>query len=207
MLALARALTSSGTRVINVTAAVMRALSPVASPGGVVALADLIPSSVENLFDGSRSLVVAAVDVQDPGNIGALIRGAAAAGATGAATCGRSADPFSWKALRGSMGSVFRIPVAAGVDVEMVIRAARAVSARILAAHARAGRSIYELDLTGPLVVLLGSEGSGLSSDLTKMADERIAIPMKAHVESLNVAMAGAVLAFEARRQRQAASP
>jgi TrmH family RNA methyltransferase len=199
---LAARLARAGSRITYVTGPVMRALSPLASPGRVVALAELLSSDVDHLFGTAVPFVVAAADVQDPGNLGALIRAAEAAGASGVASCGSSADPFSWKALRGAMGSAFRLPVSAGLRVEELIAGARARRARVLATRPRNAESLYDVDLTGPLVILLGAEGSGLPAPVAALADTSITIPMAPEVESLNVAVAAAVIAFEVRRQR-----
>jgi TrmH family RNA methyltransferase len=201
---LAARLAGTGARITRVTAPVMRALSPLTSPGAVVAIAELLASGGDRLFQASVPLVIAAVDVQDPGNIGALIRVSEAAGASGVATCGSSADPFSWKSLRGSMGSAFRIPVTAGLCVEELLTLARARRVRILAATPRDAMSLYDINLTGPVAILLGAEGGGLPARVVSLCDAAIAIPMAPPVDSLNVATAAAVVAFEARRQRLA---
>src|SRR5262249_12870954 len=110
--AFVRTLERSGVDVVTVGENVMAAISPVRAPSGIAALATRTPTSVEAICAHSGALVVVAVDVQDPGNIGALCRAAEAGGATGVIACGASAHPFSWKALRGSMGSALRLPVA-----------------------------------------------------------------------------------------------
>jgi TrmH family RNA methyltransferase len=197
-------LDAAGSRITHVTAPVMRALSPLTSPGRVVALARIEASDVQDLFRPELPFVVGAVDVQDPGNLGALVRAAEAAGVSGVAACGSSADPFSWKSMRGSMGSAFRIPVAARIRPEELVGTARSRAVMVLAAEPRGATSVYEMDLTRPAVLLVGAEGAGLSPDVARLADVRVTIPMAAEVESLNVAVAAAVIAFEARRQRLA---
>ena len=108
------------------------------------------------------ALVVCAVHVQDPGNVGAIIRAAEAAGATGAVMTAGSADPFGWKALRGSMGSAFRLPVAAGAPVEPCAGEARAARrAHRLDVAVRREPAVHDVDLTGPVLVLVGGEGRG----------------------------------------------
>jgi RNA methyltransferase, TrmH family len=146
--------------------------------------------------------VVIAINVQDPGNLGAIIRVAEAAGATGAVTAGTSADPFGWKALRGSMGSAFRLPAAIDADAGRAIAEARRHGCRIVAAVPRGGHPPSDVDLTGAIAILIGGEGPGLASILVEAADERVTIPMQPPVESLNAAVAAALLVYEARRQR-----
>ena len=111
---LARTLAETGTRVLTVSGTVLAAMSPVRTPSGVVAVASRPRASLNSVLERPPQLVVLAADVQDPGNIGAIVRVAEAAGGTGLVACGISADPFGWKALRGSMGSAFRLPIARG---------------------------------------------------------------------------------------------
>jgi TrmH family RNA methyltransferase len=160
---------------------------------------------MERVFTGDTPLVVIAVDVQDPGNVGAIARVAEAGGATGLIAAGASADPFGWKALRGSMGSSLRLPLAAAT-ADAALAEARRFRCRIIAAVPRDGRPLYDVDLTGAVAILIGGEGPGLVGGVADAADERITIPMDAPVESLNTAVAAAVIVYEARRQRTAGS-
>jgi TrmH family RNA methyltransferase len=143
------------------------------------------------------------VDVQDPGNVGAIARTAEAAGATGLVLCGASADPFGWKALRGSMGSLLRLPVAGGVAWPDAVGAARAAGIALVATLPRGGQALDEADLGGPVAFLLGGEGPGLPPGVTAAADLTVSIPMQPPVESLNVSVAAALLVYEAARQRR----
>src|SRR3954471_11765511 len=121
---LAEALTAAGTEVLIVSRMVLEAMSPVKAPSGAVGIASRSMVSLRDTLDGSDPLVVLAHDVQDPGNVGALLRTAEAAGATALVACGSTADPFGWKALRGSMGSGLRVPVARA-DVHDALRECR----------------------------------------------------------------------------------
>ena len=202
---LATALAGTGVRVVQVADPVMEALSPTAQPSGVVAVAARPKHALDAVIGrpgGPAALVVVAVDVQDPGNVGAIARVAEAAGATGYVVAGQSADPFGWKALRGSMGSAFRVPIAARESLSEAARTARERGIRLLAAVPRNGIALPQSDLRGPLAVLLGGEGAGLSDALVALASARLTIPMRPPVESLNVATAAALITYEARRQR-----
>jgi TrmH family RNA methyltransferase len=192
----------SGGEVLSVSAPVMAAVSPVRSSSVIVAIADRPPSSGERLYVGTP-LVVVACDVQDPGNIGAMVRVAEAAGGTGLIAAGRCADPFGPKALRGSMGSALRLPIEVA-DVDAAVADVRRHHCRVLAAVPRGGASIFDIDLTGPVAILIGSEGAGLPGSLLASADERFSIPMQPQVESLNAAVTAALAVYEARRQRHA---
>ncbi|HUG54187.1 MAG TPA: RNA methyltransferase, partial [Vicinamibacteria bacterium] len=131
-------------------------------------------------------------------------RSAEAAGATGAYLAAGTADPFSWKALRGAMGAAFRLPHVRGLAVEEALARIRRHGVTILAAVPAGGQRHDEADLTGPVALLLGPEAAGLDAGLAAGADGRVSIPMAGEAESLNVASAAAVLLFEAARQRSA---
>jgi TrmH family RNA methyltransferase len=183
----------------------MDALSPTAHPSGVVAVAARPRRSLADALGGAAGLtplVVVAVDVQDPGNVGAIARVAEAAGATGYVVAGQSADPFGWKALRGSMGSVLRLPTIHDADAASVIGVLKAHRLQCFAAAPAGAIAFDALDWRGPTACVVGSEGGGLPADLLAMADRRVRIPMAAPVESLNVAVSAGLLLYEARRQR-----
>jgi TrmH family RNA methyltransferase len=149
-----------------------------------------------------RAFIVAAVDVQDPGNLGSIVRASEAAGVTGLFVTGASANPFSWKALRGSMGSALRLPIVAGMGLDAVLACMTQHGLRTVAAVARGGLLPDEVDWRGGVGLLLGGEGPGLPASVIARCDQQTTIPMAAPVESLNVAVAAGVLAYAARRQR-----
>ena len=195
-------LARAGSEVLAGASAVMAAISPLRSPGDSVALAARPPAGDERIYGNPAATVVIACDVQDPGNLGAIVRVAEAAGASGVAVAGRSADPFGWKALRGSMGSALRLPIVMHPDLDDAIRAARVAGCGVAATVPRGGTSIFEADLRRPVAVLIGGEGAGLPSTVVRNADWRLTIPMQPPVESLNAAVTAAVILYEARRQR-----
>lgn len=186
------------------SAPVMAAVSPVRSPSGVVALAVRPQYDERRLYGVARAVVVIAVDVQDPGNVGAIARVAEAAGASGLVAAGESADPFGWKALRASMGSALRLPIAVDRQTEHALARARHHGCRIVATVPRGGRSLFDVDLRGPLAIVIGGEGRGLPQQAIESADVAITIPMQTPVESLNAAVTAALLLYEARRQIEA---
>jgi TrmH family RNA methyltransferase len=180
---------------------VIDAASPVRSSSGIVAIADWTPSALSDLFDPPPALALGLLDVQEPGNVGAVVRSADALGGTGVAALDRTANPSGWKALRGAMGSTFRLPVARASFEEALVTARRS-GARVLAAVAAGARPLTETDLRRPILVLLGNEGAGLPEAVVNQADEQVTIPMRPGVSSLNVAVTAAVIVYEARRQR-----
>ena len=201
----AAALAAAGVDVIEVADSLSALLSPVRSPSGVVALAERPTATIDDLLSVLDALVVIALDVQDPGNLGAIVRACEAAGATGVIAAGASADPFSWKALRGSMGSALRLPVASGADGHDVVMACVRRGLQIAAAAAHGGRSVFDVDWVRPSALIVGNEGAGLPPDLAGRADVLVTIPMRAPVESLNVSVAAALVVYEAFRQRAGA--
>ncbi len=189
------------TQLVQVSPTVMSALSPVSTPTGLVAIASLRPARFESTLGAAQPLVLGLVGVQDPGNTGAVIRAAEAGGATGVVTVA-GADPYGWKALRGSMGSTLRLPVVRADDPDRIRADARASGLRLLAAVPRGGTPTPDADLSRPCLIWLGTEGDGLAPPIVDYADELISVPMHAPVESLNIAVASALIVYEAARQR-----
>jgi len=168
-------------------------LSTVDSPEGILAVARR-PGRPSATLPGDGTIVVSA-GIQDPGNLGAVARVTEAAGAAALVVLKGSADPFGPKAVRGSAGSVFRLPVFEEADIE-------ALSGIPLAALVpRGGTDFREVQWTPPLGVVLGGEGAGLDEAILESSDLRVSIPMQGHVESLNVATAAALVLFEATRR------
>ena len=140
--------------------------------------------------------------MQDPGNVGAMIRAAEAGGASGVALAGSSADPWGWKALRAAMGSTFRLPVIKTADPMALLTILRKTGVKLIATAPRRGTDLHAMDFTTGAAIIFGGEGAGLDDAVLLQADERVSIPMKRPVESLNVAVTAALLVYEARRQR-----
>ena len=199
---LADRLKQNGVDVDVVTRKVIEAMSPVKTPSGAVGIARRAFATLDAAFDeGATPLVVLAHDVQDPGNVGALIRTSEAAAATAFVACGATADPFGWKSLRGSMGSALRLRVARA-STRHAIGAARRAGVRVVALDQSGRTSLFAADLRPPTAILLGSEGGGLPPELLEDVAERIAIPMARPVESLNVGVAAGLVLYEAFRRR-----
>jgi TrmH family RNA methyltransferase len=194
--------TRAGAEVLRVSAAVMDVLSPVQTPAGVVAIAARPTVDLRALTVPAPALVVAGLGVQDPGNVGAIVRSADAGGATGVLFDRASADPWAWKALRASMGSTLRLPVLRDESALDLLKEWQQTGVRVVAADPDAATSMYDAPLGGPMVLVVGSEGGGMPLDVLDLADARVRIPMRARVESLNVAVASALLLYEAARQR-----
>lgn len=204
--AIARAVEKRGGRVLAVTDQVLAAMSPVQHPAAVVAIGRARPVDVRVVMSAVSDvpLVLVLAGLQDPGNVGATVRAAAAFGASGVVAIDGSASPFGWKALRGGMGGTFRVPIATRATLPEVIAAAKAQQLRLVAAVPRGGTPLPDVDLRTPSAIVLGGEGAGVAPATISAAHETISIPMYAPVESLNVAVAAAVILYEAMRQRRA---
>jgi len=153
---------------------------------------------------GDAALVVVTAAVQDPGNIGTIVRSAEAFGATGVVTTRGSADPWSPKALRASAGSGLRFPILRGMAIPVLLAQLRVAGVKIVAASSHsAGVSGAGADLREAVAIFIGNEGAGLPREIEHVADARISIPMSAGVESLNAGVAASVVLYEAARQRK----
>lgn len=185
---------------------VLDALATTQTPDGVVAVAERQDAEERA---GAINLAIALETVGDPGNAGAIVRTAVAAGADRLWLSADSVDPDHPKVLRASAGQWFRLPPQVTDSLPDLITHCRDRGMQVLATAApREGEPIpscWEIDLVQPTLLLLGNEGAGLSRDLVQLADACVRIPMAAGVESLNVAIAGSILLYEARRQRWAA--
>lgn len=181
---------------------VMDSLADSKTPQPVMAEVGMKQHSEESLLADDRELIVIAHQLQDPGNLGTIVRTAEAAGASGVAMVSPSVDPYNPKAIRASMGSIMRVPVIATADAAQLIEKCKARSFQTVATVLTGSRLHFDIDLRKPTVVILGQEGGGLPPDLMSAVDYQVRIPMAGTIDSLNVATAGAVMLYEAVRQR-----
>jgi TrmH family RNA methyltransferase len=195
------ALDRRGVPVRLMSSDLVSSLSETEASQGLLALARRPRFAAEAVFRGTP-LVLVADGVQNPGNLGGLLRTAEAAGATGAILARGSADPFSWKALRGSMGSAFRVPHLRGVPIDEALGLLEARRIPVLATTAGGERRYDAVDLRGPVAIVIGAEGAGLPARVLERAAGRLRVPLREPVESLNVGVAAALVLFEAARQR-----
>ncbi|MBV8857105.1 MAG: RNA methyltransferase [Acidobacteria bacterium] len=182
---------------------VLESVSDTKTPQGVLALARR-PQTGREVLERAAGvpLVVVMHGANNPSNAGAVLRVAEAAGATGVVLTKGSTDPLSPKGLRGSMGSAFRLPLWTGPTLEEALGWCSERGIRTVATAAGAPRLHTEIDWTPPRAVFLGPEAGGLSDEEARAADDAVRIPMRAPVESLNLATALAVVLYEAARQR-----
>lgn len=181
----------------------LESISYTKTPQGIVVLAQRPDGSESRLTLQANSLLVVLHQVNNPVNVGAILRTAEAAGATGVITTSNTSDPFSPKSLRGAMGSAFRLPIWSGPTYDDVIEWCRKRSILTICTDAEADTDYTELDWVKANALLLGPESTGFTSEELAKADRKVRIPMKGMAESLNVSVAAGILLFEAARQRQ----
>jgi TrmH family RNA methyltransferase len=183
--------------------ALFNSIVPSDAPQGVAALVKLAAFSPDQLLDrsGEGPLVVAA-GLQDPGNLGTILRSAEAFGAAGILLTEGTVSPYNSKVLRGSAGSIFRLPFLQISSADL-IPLLRARGVRLLATSSHQGTPLLQVSWTLPLAIFIGNEGAGLSRELTRQMDETLAIPQASQVESLNAGVAASIVLYEAARNRK----
>ncbi|RUT48809.1 TrmH family RNA methyltransferase [Paenibacillus anaericanus] len=186
---------------IGVSGAVIAKCSDAKTPQPVFAILRKVGGSLLPLLQKENSLVVVLDGIQDPGNVGTIIRSADAVGADGVIVGAGCADIYGPKVLRSTMGSLFHLPVIHG-NLSEILPQAKEHGISLAGTSLQAAQSCYAYDFKGPVWLLLGSEAKGLSSEVRELMDDGLIIPMRGQAESLNVAMAASILLFEAQRQR-----
>jgi TrmH family RNA methyltransferase len=169
---------------------------------GLAALVELPRRNLETILEAKNLLLLVACGLQDPGNLGTLVRSAAGFGAAALCTLSGTVSPFNPKAVRSSAGSIFHLPVLAGVAGHDLFPSLRAARVEIIAADSHSPTSLCQADLKGPLAVLVGNEASGLPAEVAREATLRLSIPIRPGMDSVNAATAGSVFLYEAARQR-----
>lgn len=191
--------------IVRLSTDVFRSAVETRSPQGVAALVVPPQFEVGDIFDAQEhALVVIAAGLQDPGNLGTIVRSAEAFGASGVITTPGTVSLWNQKTVRASVGSVFRLPVATATSKEIVELAAER-GVRLFAALGSGGNDVLQAQdvrLTEPCAFLIGNEGAGLSHEWVDLGAESITIPCPGPVESLNAAVAASLLLYEASRQR-----
>lgn len=182
---------------------VLRGISDTQTPQGIIAVVQMPEYDIQELFAGENTLLLVLESIQDPGNLGTMLRTGEGAGATGVIMNRTTVDLFNPKTIRSTMGSLYRMPFFVTEDLPAALQELKAEGVRLYAAHLK-GRSAYdEPDYSGPCAFLIGNEGNGLSDEIAGMADTYIRIPMQGQVESLNAAVSAALLMYECSRQRR----
>ncbi len=184
----------------TVSRAVMEKMAGTVTPQGILAV---VRQTVHTVSDAARGGLVLLLDrIQDPGNFGTILRTAEACGADGILCDAGTVDPYSPKAVRATMGGIFRVPVAVTDDLAAEVKMLQADGYTAFAAHLQASTDYRMAGWPQKSIIMIGNEANGLSDALTALADQRVIIPMQGAVESLNASVAAALLMFEWRRNR-----
>lgn len=188
-----------------VTDDVVEAIADTVQPQGLVARCRIPTHTVDSLLASGPTFVVVCADIRDPGNAGAVIRCADAAGAQGVVLVGDSVDPFNPKSVRATAGSIFHLPVVTDRDEAATIAKLQSAGLQVLAADGGGDTTVYDvgLDLARPTAWLMGNEAWGLPADTRELADRVVAVPIYGRAESLNLATAAAVCLFATARARE----
>jgi TrmH family RNA methyltransferase len=204
------AATAKGVDVQVVSGEIMSSLAQTVTPQGIVAVCAFLDSPIDDVAALSHGLVAVLAHVRDPGNAGTVIRTADAAGADAVVLGGESVDPYNGKCVRASAGSIFHLPLAAGVPIDRAVTTLREGGLTVLAADGQGtldlDRAIDEGRLDGPTAWLFGNEAWGLPPETRALADDVVSVPIYGAAESLNLATAAALCLYaSARAQRSAA--
>lgn len=184
-----------------VSSQVMKEISDTMTPQGVLALVKMKEFQMEQLAE-ENALLLVLENLQDPGNLGTILRTGEGAGVTGIIMSRDTVDIYNPKVIRSTMGSIFRVPFVYADNMEQVMEFLKKNQITAYAAHLD-GTNYTKEDYRKSSAFFIGNEGNGLSDGLTRAADRKIKIPMSGNVESLNAAMAAGLLMYEARRQRE----
>lgn len=186
--------------------AVFPSMSDTKTPQGVLAVIKQEQHSIEEIISRPDAAILVLETIQDPGNLGTMLRAGEGAGLTGIIADAGTADLYNPKVIRSTMGSVFRVPFTVTEDLHGTILEMKKKGIRMAAAHLKGENSYDKEDLTGPTAFMIGNEAKGLREETAALADVLVKIPMLGRVESLNAAVAASVLLYELARQRRNAA-
>jgi len=172
------------------------------TPQGVAALVRLKQHQLDDVLAVAEPLLVVCAGLQDPGNLGTIVRSAEAFDAAGVLLGEGTVSPFNPKVVRAAAGSMFRLPVVR-VELHSALDQLRERGVRLLATSSHKGTPLHEASLTGPVALFIGNEGAGLSRELLRQMEQTVAIPHSPRVESLNAGVAASIVLYEAARQRR----
>lgn len=182
---------------------VLAQMSDTKTPQGVLAVISMKEYSMSDVIDRDDAFIIACEDLQDPGNLGTIIRTGEGAGVTGIILSKNTVDVYNPKVIRSTMGSIYRVPVVVADDFCNAVKCMKNRGVTVAAAHLRGNVDYDEADYGNKCAFLIGNEGNGLSDTASDMADILVRIPMMGEVESLNAATAAAVLMYDVASKRR----
>ena len=188
--------------VAQVTDRLFERVAQTETPQGIAALVELRPGELEAVLTRENPLLLVACGLQDPGNLGTIMRSARALGAAALITMKDTVSPFNPKAVRASAGALFHLPIFSNQETGSLFKKLRGAGVRIVAADRRSPSSLAQTDLRGAVAILVGREAAGLSAEIARQADLRLSIPIHPDTDSVNAATAASIFLYEAARQR-----
>lgn len=196
-------LKEQGVRYELITENVCKHLSDTKTPQGIIAVVKYHSVSLEEVMAlEEKPVFIILENLQDPGNLGTIIRTGEGAGVTAIIMNKETVDPYNPKVIRSTMGAIFRVPIVIVDDLIAAVQSMKQAGIHIYAAHLK-GKLFYDYDYKEGSAFMIGNEGNGLTDSLAEQASSLIRIPMKGKVESLNAAIAATVLMYETQRQRE----
>lgn len=197
-------LESQNCHMIQVPLALYDKITDTKEPQGIMGIVKKYAYALSDMLTSEQKPFLVVLDeLQDPGNVGTIIRTSVAAGCTGVLLTKGCTDVFANKAVRASMGSIFHVPIVEGLTTSEVVSFAKGYGIEILATSLESSNVYFAVDFNKPLAIVFGNEGNGVNAQFLEDAQERLYIPLLGHVESLNVAASAAVILYEVVRQRQ----
>ncbi len=187
----------------TVTDRVFEQMSDTKTPQGVLALVTMKQYHIEDIKNIKNPYLMIVEDLQDPGNLGTIVRTAEGAGINGIIMSKNTVDIYNPKTIRSTMGSIYRLPLYKSEDIFATVNKIKDMGITVYAAHLKGEKSYSKYDYTLPTAFVVGNESKGISDELSDICDNLIKIPMKGQVESLNAAIAAAVLMYEGAKQRE----
>lgn len=191
------------TKIYTVTDNIFANISDTQNPQGVLAVCRQKKYTLSDILIREPHFLLLAEELQDPGNLGTIIRVADAAGVTGIILSKGTVDLYNPKVLRATMGSIFHMPIIQNANMKETIIELNQKNIKILGAHLNSSITPYSIDLKNSVAIIVGNEANGLSDDIAKLTDILVKLPMVGKAESLNVSMASGILLYEVLRQRQ----
>lgn len=180
----------------------MDSVSDTKTNQGLIAVVPKLAFSFDDIKTGKDTMILVCDGIQDPGNLGTMIRSCAGAGCGAVIISDDSVDPYNPKTIRSTGGSIFKLPVICEADIKKTVSYLKAKNIKVLCADASGDESLFECDLSGKTAFVVGSESKGVKKEVLKNCDAVVKIPMQKNVESLNAAVAASVMLFEGMRQR-----
>lgn len=193
-----------GEKLFVVKDSVFEGMCDTKTPQGILTLVAMKDTSFEELFnDDTVPFIMVLESIQDPGNLGTIIRTAEGAGVTGIIINDKTVDLYNPKTIRSTMGSLYRMKIYESKDIIDTVKKLKSRGIKVYAAHLKGKAQYFEMDYKGGTAFMIGNEGNGLTDELADMADTYIRIPMEGQVESLNAGIAASILMYETLRQRR----